>query len=81
MDEMEERNGEELMAHSGEREPQFVKENIVEGFTYTTQGGIRIAGLVSRRNNEINLFLKEDYTYYDSKEKVISQGIDEIKYP
>ena len=30
---------------------------------------------------QINLFLKEDYTYYDSKETVISQGIDEIKYP
>ena len=73
--------GEELMAHSGEREPQFVKENIIKGFTYTKQGGIRIDGLVTRRNNEINLFLKEDYTYYDSKEKVISQGIDEIKYP
>ena len=73
--------GEELMAHSGEREPQFVKENIVEGFTYTKQDGVRIDGLVTRRNNEINLFLEADYTYFDSKEKVISQGIDEIKYP
>lgn len=45
--------GEELMAHSGEREPQFVKENIVEGFTYTKQDGVRIDGLVTRRNNEL----------------------------
>ena len=50
---MEERNGEELMAHSGEREPQFVKENIIKGFTYTKQGGIRIDGLVTRRKSNI----------------------------
>ena len=38
-------------------------------------------GLVTRRNNELNLFLSADYTYYDSKEKVIFQGINEIDYP
>ena len=48
------------------------------------QGVKRMDGLVTRRNNELNelnLFLNADYTYYDSKEKVISQGINEIDYP
>ena len=60
---------------------QQCQENIVNGFTYTMQGGKRMDGLVTRRNNELNLFLSADYTYYDSKEKVIFQGINEIDYP
>ncbi len=73
--------GKEFLKHSGEEDPNFNKENIVNGFTYTMQGGKRMDGLVTRRNNELNLFLNADYTYYDSKEKVISQGINEIDYP
>lgn len=73
--------GKELDEHRGEMNPKFNEENIVEGFTYTKFQGERINGLVTRRNNELNLFFNDDYNYYDSKEKVINQNINYIPYP
>lgn len=59
----------------------FDESNIVDGFTYTRFQGSRIDGLVTRRNNELNLFFSADYNnYYDTKQKVINAGIDRIKY-
>ncbi|EXG87037.1 phage-related lysozyme (muraminidase) [Clostridium sp. ASBs410] len=59
----------------------YSKETIIEGFTYTKFQNKRIDGLVTRRNNELNLFFKADYDhYYDTKQKVIDARINHIKY-
>jgi|GEM_PF-6800288 len=57
------------------------QSEIVDGFTYTIFDNARIDGLVTRRNNELNLFFNGDYNYYDSKTKVLAKGIDYIEYP
>jgi hypothetical protein len=60
----------------------FDKQEIINGFTYTKFQGNRIDGLVTRRNNELNLFFNGDYNhYYNSKQKVIDAGITYIFYP
>ena len=73
--------GNELERHRGERNPVFDENNIIIGFTYTLYKGKRSKGLVTRRNNELNLFFNADYTYYDSKEKVQEKNIVYISYP
>jgi GH24 family phage-related lysozyme (muramidase) len=71
--------GKELIANGNSG--NFNQQNIIDGFTYTKFQGSRIDGLVTRRNNELNLFFKADYNnYYDSKSNVIAAGIDHIKY-
>lgn len=73
--------GNELEAHRGEENPEYDKDSIIEGFKYTIFNGTRNTGLVTRRNNELNLFFNNDYNYYDTKEKVMQQGIAYIEYP
>ena len=59
----------------------FNQQNTIVGFTYTVFQGSRIDGLVIRRKNERNLFFTADYMhYYDTKQKVITAGIEYIKY-
>lgn len=58
-----------------------VRDFVVERFTYTVFQGSRIDGLVTRRNNELNLFFNADYEhYYDIKKKVIDANIEYISY-
>jgi GH24 family phage-related lysozyme (muramidase) len=60
----------------------FDRDLIIKGFTYTKFQGKRIDGLVTRRNNELNLFFHADYThYYDTKQKVIDARKAYISYP
>lgn len=73
--------GNELERHRGETNPVFDENNIIIGFTYTLYKGKRSKGLVTRRNNELNLFFNADYTYYDSKQKVQEKNIVYISYP
>lgn len=73
--------GNELERHRGETNPVFDENNIIIGFTYTLYKGERLKGLVTRRNNELNLFFNADYTYYDSKQKVQDKNIVYISYP
>ena len=73
--------GNELDSKRGEKNPVFNEDNIKYGFTYTKIDDSRNAGLVTRRNNELNLFFNNDYNYYDSEELVIQQGIKYIDYP
>lgn len=59
----------------------FNQQSIMVGFTYTVFQGSRIDGLVTRRNAELNLFFTADYKYYyDTKQKIITVGIEYIKY-
>ncbi len=59
----------------------FSEDKIIKGFTYTKFQNKRIDGLVTRRNNELNLFFEADYDhYYDTKQKVIEANIERIKY-
>lgn len=63
-------------------EYDFVQDKIIDGFTYTKFQDSRIDGLVTRRNNELNLFFNNDYDhYYDTKQKVIDADIAYISYP
>lgn len=71
--------GKELISNGSSG--NYVESNIIKGFTYTFFQGSRIDGLVTRRDNELNLFLNADYNhYYDTKQKVINAGIDKIQY-
>jgi hypothetical protein len=68
-----------LLKYSGNPNPTFDKNAIIDGFTYTRSGGVRLPGLVKRSNNEINLFLNNDYNYYEQKE-LEDKGLDYIKF-
>ncbi len=71
--------GKELIANGSSG--NFNQQNIIDGFTYTKFQGSRIDGLVTRRNNELNLFFNSDYNnYYDSKQNAMNAGIVYIPY-
>ncbi len=66
----------------------YSRDDLVVAFTYTkrtnpeTKEKKRVDGLVTRRINEINLFLNGDYeTYYDSKQKILDGDMEWIEYP
>ena len=69
----------ELLKYSGKSNPTYAESAIITGFTYTKVNGVRVPGLVKRSNNEINLFLNNDYNYYE-KPDLISNGLDYIKF-
>ncbi len=65
----------------------YSTEDIIIGFTYTLQYNDkkkikeRVPGLVTRRNNELNLFFNGDYeNYFDSKQKIIDADMEWIEY-
>ena len=66
--------------HEGNINPSFNRDAIVEGFTWTRINHVRVAGLVTRRNNELNLFFNADYIYH-SRETLVARGLAFIDYP